>query len=176
VLRAGRLEQVATPMTLYQQPASMFVAGFVGDPAMSLLAGRLVTDADGAWIVLGDQRLRFPGTPSGRLRGGRDRAVVVGIRAEHVAVAGPDSELAATGRRLRSTAARVESLGYRALVHCPVDAPGADADAGPVPGYVVATVPPEQRPAVGAPVELEVDTGTLSFFDPASGEALWHGG
>ena len=176
VLRAGRLEQVATPMTLYQQPASMFVAGFVGDPAMSLLAGRLVTDADGAWIVLGDQRLRFPGTPSGRLRGGRDRAVVVGIRAEHVAVAGPDSELAATGRRLRSTAARVESLGYRALVHCPVDAPGADADAGPVPGYVVANVPPEQRPAVGAPVELEVDTGTLSFFDPASGEALWHGG
>jgi ABC-type sugar transport system ATPase subunit len=102
--------------------------------------------------------------------------VVVGIRAEHVTLVRPAGGPATLGRRLRSTVARVESLGYRALVHCPVDAPGADADAGPVPGYVVATVPPEQRPAVGTPVGLEVDTGSLSFFDPASGEALWHGG
>ena len=176
VLRAGRLEQLATPKALYQQPASVFVAGFVGDPAMSLLAGRLVGDGDGAWIVLGDQRLRFPGTPSGPLRGSRDRQVVVGIRAEHVALVRPDGTPAAPGRRLRSTVGRVERLGYRALVHCPVDAPGADADAGPVPGYVVATVPPEQAPAAGTPVELEVDTGSLSFVDPASGGALWHGG
>jgi multiple sugar transport system ATP-binding protein len=152
------------------------VAGFVGDPAMSLIVGRLVTDAGGAWVVLGDQRLRFSGTPSGRLRGSADRPVVVGIRAEHVAVVEPGGEPAALGRRLRSTVGRVESLGHRALVHCPVDAPGADADTGPVPGYVVATVPPEQRPAVGTPVDLEVDTGTLSLFDPATGEALWHGG
>jgi multiple sugar transport system ATP-binding protein len=176
VLRAGRLEQLAKPRTLYQEPASVFVAGFVGDPAMSLLTGRLVGDGDGAWIVLGHQRLRFHGTPSGPLRGSRDRPVVVGIRAEHVALVRPDGTPAAPGRRLRSTVGRVERLGYRALVHCPVDVPGADADAGPVPGYVVATVPPEQAPAAGTPVELEVDTGKLSFFDPASGGALWHGG
>jgi multiple sugar transport system ATP-binding protein len=173
VLRAGRLEQVDTPRMLYQEPATVFVAGFLGDPAMSLLAARLVDEPDGAWVVLGDQRLRFPGTPSGRLRGSRDRPVVVGIRAEGVTVAGPAG--ARPGQRLRSTVARVEHLGYEVLVHCPLDVPAADADHDPAQGHVTARVTPGQQPRIGAPIELEVDTGALSFFDPASGAAVWHG-
>jgi multiple sugar transport system ATP-binding protein len=173
VLRAGRLEQVDTPRMLYQQPASVFVAGFLGDPAMSLLAARLVDEGDGAWVVLGDQRLRFPGTPSGRLRGSSDRPLVVGIRAEAVTVAGAAG--ARPGHRLRSTVARVEHLGHEVLVHCPLDVQAADADRDPSQGHVVARVTPGQRPRIGAAIELEVDAGALSFFDPASGAALWHG-
>jgi multiple sugar transport system ATP-binding protein len=173
VLRAGRLEQVDTPRMLYQEPATVFVAGFLGDPAMSLLAGRLVDEGDGAWVVLGDQRLRFPGTPSGRLRGSSDRPLVVGIRAEAVTVAGAAG--ARPGHRLRSTVARVEHLGHEVLVHCPLDVQAADADRDPSQGHVVARVTPGQRPRIGAAIELEVDTGALSFFDPASGAALWHG-
>jgi multiple sugar transport system ATP-binding protein len=173
VLRAGRLEQVDTPRMLYQEPATVFVAGFLGDPAMSLLAGRLVDEGDGAWVVLGDQRLRFPGTPSGRLRGSRDRPVVVGIRAEGVTVAGAAG--GRPGHRLRSTVARVEHLGHEVLVHCPLDVQAADADGEPAQGHVVARLTPDRRPRIGAPIELEVDTGALSFFDPASGAAVWHG-
>src|SRR6266498_3217302 len=173
VLRAGRLEQVDTPRMLYQEPATVFVAGFLGDPAMSLLAGRLVDEGDGAWVVLGDQRLRFPGTPSGRLRGSSDRPLVVGIRAEAVTVAGATG--ARPGHRLRSTVARVEHLGHEVLVHCPLDVQAADADRDPSQGHVVARVTPGQRPRIGAAIELEVDAGALSFFDPASGAALWHG-
>jgi multiple sugar transport system ATP-binding protein len=174
VLRAGRLEQVDTPRMLYQQPASVFVAGFLGDPAMSLLAARLVDEGDGAWVVLGSQRLRFPGKPSGPLRGATDRPVVVGIRAEGVTVAGPGG--ARPGRRLRSTVARVDHLGHQLLLHCPLDVPAVDADRDPTQGKVIAKVAPWQRPRTGAPIELEVDTGALSFFDPASGAAIWHGG
>ena len=54
VMRDGRLEQVDTPQRLYEQPANMFVAGFIGSPAMNLL--RAVADGDG--VLLGDQRLR----------------------------------------------------------------------------------------------------------------------
>ena len=54
VMRDGRLEQVDTPQRLYEQPANMFVAGFIGSPAMNLL--RAVADDDG--VLLGDQRLR----------------------------------------------------------------------------------------------------------------------
>ena len=54
VMRDGRLEQVDSPQRLYEQPANMFVAGFIGSPAMNLLRGRV--DDDGVW--LGDQRLR----------------------------------------------------------------------------------------------------------------------
>ena len=173
ILRAGRLEQVDTPRMLYQEPATVFVAGFLGDPAMSLLAGRLVDEGDGAWVVLGDQRLRFPGTPSGRLRGSRDRPVVVGIRAEGVTAARAAG--GRPGRRLRSTVARVEHLGHEVLVHCPLDVQAADADRDPAQGQVVARLTPDRRPRIGAPIELEVDTGALSFFDPASGAAIWHG-
>jgi multiple sugar transport system ATP-binding protein len=174
VLRAGRLEQVDTPRMLYRQPATVFVAGFLGDPAMSLLAARLVDEADGTWVVLGGQRLRFPGTPSGRLRGNGDRPVVAGIRAEGVTVAGPGG--AAPGRRLRSTVDRVDHLGDEVLLHCPLDVPAVDADRDPGQGHLVARVAPWERPRIGTPIELEVDTGAMSFFDSASGAALWHGG
>jgi multiple sugar transport system ATP-binding protein len=174
VLRAGQLEQVDTPRMLYREPATVFVAGFLGDPAMSLLAARLVEEADGTWVVLGSQRLRFAGTPSGRLRGHGDRPVVAGIRPEGVTVAEPGG--AAPGRRLRSTVERIEHLGHEVLLHCPLDAAGIDADRDPAQGQVVARVAPWQRPRIGSPIELEVDTGAMSFFDPASGAALWHGG
>ena len=71
VMRDGRLEQVDTPQRLYEQPANMFVAGFIGSPAMNLLRGRV--DDDGVW--LGDAAAARCATTH---RGD----VVVGIRPE----------------------------------------------------------------------------------------------
>ncbi|MBD0323855.1 MAG: ATP-binding cassette domain-containing protein, partial [Aldersonia sp.] len=61
VMRAGRIEQVDEPLKLYRRPANVFVAGFMGEPAMTLLAGRLESDADRTWVVLGNHRRPFPG-------------------------------------------------------------------------------------------------------------------
>jgi multiple sugar transport system ATP-binding protein len=179
VMRAGRLEQVAEPRTLYQRPANTFVASFIGDPAMALVAGRLEAAGGDARVVLGGQRLPFPGTPSGALRGRTGGPVTVGIRAEHLSDAA-----AAPGRDavLDATVARVERLGAELLVVCPLDAPrvhvvdtpGVDEHLAGDRALLVARFPARHPVRAGDRVALAVDTRQLSFFDPASGEALWN--
>jgi multiple sugar transport system ATP-binding protein len=179
VMRAGVIEQVAEPRTLYRRPANTFVASFVGEPAMALVAGRLEAGDGGARVVIGSQRLPFPGTPSGALRTRVGAPVTVGIRPEHL------TDAAAAGRRavLWSTAARVEHLGAEVLVGCTLDAPQVRVpdtpgiDEGPEPASqatLVARFPARHPVRPGDRVELAVETDQLSFFDPVTGAALWH--
>jgi multiple sugar transport system ATP-binding protein len=183
VLRAGRLEQLGRPGELYREPANTFVASFLGNPGMSLILGELERDAEGAWIVIGGQRLRFPGVPSGRLRPYLGRRVVVGLRPEHVR----DARLApgrASGRRLRLTVLRADHLGPETLVTLAVDAPplevhdvpeaeraGRDLGEG---ATLQARFPGAATIHRGEPVDLSVEVDQLSYFDPVSGVALWH--
>jgi multiple sugar transport system ATP-binding protein len=179
VMRAGRLEQVAEPRALYQRPANTFVASFIGDPAMALVAGRLEAAGGDARVVLGGQRLPFPGTPSGALRGRIGGPVTVGIRAEHLSDAA-----AAPGRDavLHATVARVERLGAELLVVCALDAPrvhvvdtpGVDEHLAGDRALLVARFPAHHPVRSDDRVALAVDTRQLSFFDPVSGEALWN--
>jgi multiple sugar transport system ATP-binding protein len=178
VMRAGVIEQVAEPRTLYRRPANTFVASFVGEPAMALVAGRLQAGDGGAQVVIGSQRLPFPGTPSGALRTRVGAPVTVGIRPEHLSDA-------AAGRRavLWSTAARVEHLGAEVLVGCTLDAPQVRVpdtpgiEEGPEPASqatLVARFPARHPVRPGDRVELAVETDELSYFDPVTGAALWH--
>ena len=179
VMRAGVIEQVAEPRTLYRRPANTFVASFVGEPAMALVAGRLEAGDGGARVVLGGQRLPFPGTPSGALRGRVGAPVTVGIRPEHL------TDAAAAGRRavLVAPAARVERLGAELLVRCTLDAPQVrvpdtpDVDPEPAGQATLAARFPARHPVrAGDRVELAVDTTQLCYFDPVTGAALWHPG
>ncbi|HYY80411.1 MAG TPA: ATP-binding cassette domain-containing protein [Actinomycetes bacterium] len=181
VMRAGRIEQVANPRTLYHQPANAFVASFLGSPAMALVAGGLETDAGRTWVRLGSQRLGFPGTPSGRLRGRVGRPVTVGVRPEHLHEAAGARPGAAV---LRATVARVERLGHETLAACAIDAqpvlvtdtPGVADQPGGERALLTARLSGHHRARPGDPVDLSVDTARLSFFDPVSGDALWHPG
>jgi multiple sugar transport system ATP-binding protein len=177
VMRAGRIEQVAEPRELYRRPANVFVASFMGEPAMNLLAGSIEVDAGRTWVVLGGQRLPFRGTPSGLLRGRLGTPVTVGIRPEHVTDAGsvPGTPV------LFSTASRIQHLGSQLLVSCPLatmtvtvaDTPGIEkAPAGQA--YLLARFPRGHPVRQGDRVELAVDVDELSFFDPVTGEALWN--
>jgi len=176
VMRAGRIEQVDEPRALYVRPTNTFVASFMGDPAMNLLSGYIEEDAGRIWVVLGGQRLPFPGTPSGLMRG-RSGPVTVGIRPEHVTDAGSEPGLPV----LFSTAARIERLGHQLLVSCPlattsvtvVDTPGIEQEpAGQA--HLVARFPHGHPVRVGDRVELAVDVSQLSLFDPHTGQALWN--
>src|SRR3954452_8911388 len=108
VMRDGRLEQVDTPQRLYEQPLNMFVAGFIGSPAMNLLRGRAADD--GVW--LGDQRLRLA------RRTMHSGEVVVGIRPEAVA---PAAELGDDVIEL--PVGLSEMLGSDVLLHLRSEAP-----------------------------------------------------
>jgi multiple sugar transport system ATP-binding protein len=178
VMRAGRIEQVAEPLTLYLRPANVFVASFMGDPAMTLMAGRLEVDAGRTWVVLGNQRLPFPGKPSGLLRSRIGHPVSVGIRPEDVTGADGVPESSAV---LFSTVETVENLGSHLLIGCPLDTtaitvadgPGAEAQR-PGRAVLIARFPGTSQIRRGDRVELAVSVTKLSFFDPVTGEALWN--
>jgi multiple sugar transport system ATP-binding protein len=83
VMHDGRVEQVGTPLELYDRPANLFVAGFIGSPAMNFIPGVLRRNGAGSYVE-GDRGIQLP-LPSGA--GGRDgQSVVYGVRPEHVSL------------------------------------------------------------------------------------------
>jgi multiple sugar transport system ATP-binding protein len=176
LMRAGRIEQLGEPRELYLRPANTFVASFLGEPGMTLLAGRLTADAGRVWVVLGDQRLPLPGSAAGALRGRIGGPVTVGLRPEHVTDAGTVADPPTV---LFSTAATVQHLGSHLLVACPIDTAAVAVanvagDAGTRAGQAMlsARFPSARRIRPGDPVELAVDTTKLSLFDPDTGVTL----
>jgi len=115
VLRDGRLEQVASPRELYDRPANVFVAGFIGSPAMNLVRARLEPGADGG------VQARFGTTviqlPPSRVPREIDvpRDVILGIRPEHI----EDAAFvpSANGAAVEVTAVRAEPLGSEVILH-----------------------------------------------------------
>jgi multiple sugar transport system ATP-binding protein len=151
VLNAGRLEQVGTPAQVYDEPASVFVAGFLGSPAMGLLPGRLEA-ADGVLHVRAADADVPLGLPAD---GDVGREVVAGVRAEHLTLAPPG-----TGH-LRGSVRLVENLGSEEVAHCLVGAARL-AVRGPRPLGL----------AAGDPVALTTTPDHVHLFDAAGGRRL----
>jgi sn-glycerol 3-phosphate transport system ATP-binding protein len=146
VMNAGRAEQIGTPMELYTRPATLFVAGFIGSPAMNMIPGR----AAGAMLELpGGRRLKLDHAASGE--------VTVGIRPEHLAATrGADGTLP-----LRVEL--IEPLGAETLVHGRLE-----GDAVELTARVQGDSPVEP----GAVLGLAVDPRHVHLFDRASGARL----
>jgi multiple sugar transport system ATP-binding protein len=179
VLRGGVLQQVAPPQELYDAPANLFVAGFIGSPAMSFLAGEL---ADGAVRTsIGAIPLAEGALGDGAPRG---RELVVGIRPEDL----DDPADVRPGARVHAFDARidlVESVGSDLFAHFDVDgarareldelaAAGGEAADGRLPGdgRAVARLAPTSRVRAGETARLFVDTAKIHLFDAADGRAL----
>ncbi|TDB95044.1 sn-glycerol-3-phosphate ABC transporter ATP-binding protein UgpC [Actinomadura sp. 7K534] len=190
VMKKGELQQVAPPQELYDRPVNLFVAGFIGSPAMNLLQGTLSEDAENPRLTIGDATLALPArvlTERPALASHLGRDVAVGIRPEDM----EDSELvdAPEGSTLTSTADLVEAMGSDVLVHFAIEASPVVTedtrelarDAGTdVLGELespstdlVARFSPRTRVKVGDPVTIRVDTGRLHFFDIESGASIW---
>jgi multiple sugar transport system ATP-binding protein len=194
VMRQGRLQQVATPQEVYDHPVNVFVAGFIGSPAMNLLEGRLEGAGDGLRVDLGGQVLRLgPGLVAARpaLRGMAGRRVVLGIRPEAVedAALAPGGE----GAVLRGVTELREALGSEIVAHVRVAGAsaaatedvaelaadighdgGARVGAGAGPGaLVVGRLSPRSAAAEEREIELSVDVDALHVFDPATGLAVY---
>ena len=156
VLDRGVVQQVAGPAELYQRPANVFVARFIGAPTMNLLRG---ASRDGA-LHVADRRVKG----SERIVADVHGDVLVGARPEHVRIVpSVGDEAVITGR-----VALVEHLGKEAQVHLDVDDDVNAADGG----AFVATIDPADAPDQGATVGVGFDLDMTHFFDPASGTAL----
>jgi multiple sugar transport system ATP-binding protein len=185
VMRSGVLQQVGSPADLYSNPVNLFVAGFIGSPAMNFMLGKL---QDGA-VQLPIGEIRLTGEARERASGGDSgRTVIVGIRPESfedAALLGADAR--AQGATFRTTIDLVESLGAEEYAYFQVtEAEGIESDqlrelaedagAAEVPssgeGQVVARIEAASQIKRGDDVELWVDSSKLHFFDPATGQSL----
>ncbi len=88
VLRSGTIEQVGTPLELYNHPANLFVAGFIGSPRMNFIAGDLTTSADGAMQFRGKGGLEFTLETAARHTG---PGITIGVRPEHLSIVEPSA-------------------------------------------------------------------------------------
>ncbi len=171
VLNDGRVLQVDSPQRLYQHPANLFVAAFIGTPAMNLVEASIGGDE----VAFG--RFRVPLDRTRRPKFSSSR-VVVGIRPESF----EEASLALPGAPTFTVVpAVVEELGSDAQVFFHVE---AEAVATDVSGREEAALLPESkalfsarldpraRAHVGEPLELALDPARLYFFDPESGENL----
>jgi multiple sugar transport system ATP-binding protein len=183
VMRAGVLQQVGSPAELYDRPANLFVAGFIGSPAMNFMPGRVEGDV----VKLPMVDVPIPRDVAEHLRGAGD--VIVGIRPE----AFEDSHLVGDKKDQGVTfSARidvVESLGSELYAHFNLESEGVqsqelqelaeDAGTADVPGggegKVVARLDAASNVRHGEDAELWVDTSKLHFFR-ADGAAIRAGG
>jgi multiple sugar transport system ATP-binding protein len=187
VLQRGRLQQVATPQRLYDEPDNLFVATFIGSPAMNLFPGRIeaaegAAGADEITLRSGQHRLALdratlaahPDLP--RMVG---QPVVIGIRPEGLADVALEPGSPAD-RVIEATVDLVESLGAELVVHVTVSDPVAPADGDSDAwrqvvarrGRAVARLTTRSRLSPGDVVKLAVDTTRLHLFDAETGVSL----
>ncbi len=194
VIRKGNLQQVATPQELYDHPVNLFVAGFIGSPAMNLFEARL-EQVDGDLVaVAGSQHIALGAeTLSKRpaLRSYQGRSVLLGIRPEDLEDAAL-AEPTPAARRMRGKVVLREALGSEIMVHFTVEAPPAVTDdvrelaqdvgderavqdmaAGRTETTVVGRFGARSTVALGDTIEAAVDTRALHFFDPGSGLGIY---
>ncbi|HKV19337.1 MAG TPA: sn-glycerol-3-phosphate ABC transporter ATP-binding protein UgpC [Mycobacterium sp.] len=178
VMRAGVAQQIGTPEELYSKPANLFVAGFIGSPAMNFFPATL-TDV-GVRLPFGEVTLtQEVHDVIGQHR--RPNNVIVGIRPEHI----EDASLIDTYARIRALTAEVtvdfvESLGADKYVHFKTEGAGAQApqlaelaaESGVGENEFVARVSTESKVTPGGTVELAFDTTKLVIFDADSGTNL----
>ncbi|MGN6797204.1 MAG: ABC transporter ATP-binding protein [Gaiellaceae bacterium] len=178
VMRKGELQQAAPPQELYDEPLNMFVAGFIGSPAMNMLEAR-VDRLDGHIVaVVGASSIALDQHPF--LESWVGREIVLGIRPENL----EDAELATADHpRLQGRVQLREALGAEVLVHFTTSARqamtdemrelaedmGADRPKGGDDAVVVGRFNPRTRVAAGDQVDVAVDSESLHFFDPQTG-------
>ena len=155
VMNAGEIQQVASPLELYNRPANRFVAEFIGSPPMNFL---LVKFSLPLLITHPQFRITLPETWFERLRAYDGRSLLLGVRPEHFSLSRP------AHKNLPVQVDLVEALGNDTYVYVHL------ADDPELP--LQARIPPEQSVKVGESVWLSIDLDKIHFFDPSTSLAI----
>jgi multiple sugar transport system ATP-binding protein len=174
LLHEGAVVQAGRPRDLYQRPADLFTAEFVGDPPIGLLPARLIVADGQAGFEVGSRTVPLWGPVPPALRDFVGREVVLGVRPEevHDAAAGHDPDAVA----LEGMVTGVEYTGRHHVVTVAVAAPPVDAPGvpGPKPATLRSLFPPRAVIGPGDAVRVSVEAARAHVFDASTGAALWH--
>jgi multiple sugar transport system ATP-binding protein len=183
VMRAGRLQQVAAPMELYNKPDNLFVAGFIGSPSMNFMMATL--EGDTLKLPIADVRFKRPLVEGADPKDGQQ--LIAGIRPENFEDAAVvPGDVKERGCTFKARVEVVESMGSELYAHFTVQGGevdsaelrelAADAGAGDLPasegGQITARLAAESGVREGEEAELWVDSPTIHLFDPQSGQRL----
>ena len=186
VMRTGVIQQVDSPTALYDDPVNLFVAGFIGSPAMTFLPATLERDA----LMLPFGTTQLPPELSARIDSDGRRDVIAGIRPEHFEDAAVADERQIGGMRFNVTVDVVESLGSEHYAYFDVEGEAHQSDelaelaedaglnqlasSGSNAGamQIVARLSAESRAAAGKQIELALDTSQIKLFNPDGGRSL----
>ncbi len=148
VMNAGRAEQIGTPMEVYQNPATLFVAGFIGSPAMNFMPAKAEGGSRFALLAGGIVTAAVGGAEAGR-------AVTAGVRPEHLRIGDPRDAI------VSGSVEMVEQLGADTLLHI-----------GHGAGMIIARLPHGVDPPLGSTLHLSADPKHVYLFDTATGARL----
>jgi multiple sugar transport system ATP-binding protein len=196
VLKLGEVQQADVPQALYDRPANLFVAGFIGSPAMNLVEATLARENGAMRVDFGGFRLRVDDAAVAErpaLATYEGKRVLLGLRPEAMEDASIVRE-APQDRRIATTVEVREAMGPETFIHFTVDSPpvltedtkelAADSEALDLlqeeaearKSRFVARVSARARAREGERIELFVDTRALHFFDPETGLGIYSDG
>ncbi len=184
VMRSGELQQVGSPMELYNNPLNLFVAGFIGSPAMNFMPATI----EGGKVKLPIADVDLPSEVQSRLGDVQGRNLIAGIRPENFEDAALVGEVRDRGTVFKAQVEVLESLGSELYAHFTVASDqqiesqelrelAEDVGGGEVPmageeGRIVARLEPASQVRVGQEAELWVDASKVHLFDPEDGRNL----
>jgi len=160
VMNAGVIQQLDTPQNLYDRPANMFVATFIGSPAMNVFPAEIVKESDGLKLVFEENKLAIPPDRTGTLESEIGEKVIAGIRPEHLTL--KDGVVPEGDTTIQMPVDLVEPLGSETLVH--LRAPGGE--------LIVARIDPSAHVRTGDRLDLVVDPSRIYVFDATTEQAL----
>ena len=164
VLNAGYIQQLGPPQELYDHPTNLFVAGFIGSPAMNFFSGaKVASDGDKTKIVVdGAGQVEVPPLYAGKTREVAGRNLTFGIRPEHLQDAALLPPETRDGSYLVAPVDVVEHLGSELMVY--LTAAGKN---------IVARIDPHSEAHTGGTLKLDVDTENIHLFDSDTGAAIF---
>jgi multiple sugar transport system ATP-binding protein len=187
VMRTGTLQQVGSPMELYNEPVNLFVAGFIGSPAMNFMPATVENDV----VKLPIADVRLPRELHERVQRVAGKPLIAGIRPEDFEDVALVGEALDRGTTFQAKIEVLESLGSELYAHFSVTSDQAiesqelrelaeDVGGGEVPmeaeeGHIVARLDPQSKVRTGEAAELWVDASHLHLFDPEEGRNLTTG-
>jgi multiple sugar transport system ATP-binding protein len=173
VMNKGHVQQIDSPMNLYDHPRNRFVAGFIGSPAMNFVDGRIAADDSLQFVAEGNAfTFSVPGSLADRIQGLEGHLLTLGIRPEDVSVAiegGPtifagESTIVHPPITTPAHLDLVEALGNEVFVYASIGSIG-----------ITARIAPQPLPPLGDPITLAFDLAKAHFFDRETGERVGKG-